>query len=94
VFFTFPEDTRWNAERQAVEFGSRSASTAAWSRSHGGSFSAYSVSRPPPGRAWRSTTLHPVRAYGRADAASAPVDQEPILGGDLQIVRPPETRVL
>ena len=21
MFFTFPEDTRWNAERQAVEFG-------------------------------------------------------------------------
>ena len=21
IFFTFPEDTRWNAERQAVEFG-------------------------------------------------------------------------
>jgi hypothetical protein len=21
VFFTFPEDARWNAERQAVEFG-------------------------------------------------------------------------
>jgi hypothetical protein len=24
MFFTFPEDARWNAERQAVEFGSRS----------------------------------------------------------------------
>ena len=21
MFFTFPEDTHWNAERQAVEFG-------------------------------------------------------------------------
>jgi hypothetical protein len=21
AFFTFPEDARWNAERQAVEFG-------------------------------------------------------------------------
>ncbi len=21
MFFTFPEDARWNAERQAVEFG-------------------------------------------------------------------------
>ena len=21
MFFTFPEDTRWNAEQQAVEFG-------------------------------------------------------------------------
>jgi len=29
MFFTFPEDARWNAERQAVELGSRSANTVA-----------------------------------------------------------------
>jgi hypothetical protein len=25
MFFTFPEDARWNTERQAVEFGVRPA---------------------------------------------------------------------
>jgi len=28
MFFTFPEDAHWNTERQAVEFGVRSESTA------------------------------------------------------------------
>ena len=31
MFFTFPEDARWNAERQVVEFGVRSANIKAWS---------------------------------------------------------------
>jgi hypothetical protein len=39
--FTFPENVRWNAERQAVEFGiERSASTEGWFGSSGGSSSA------------------------------------------------------
>jgi hypothetical protein len=29
MFFTFPEDTRWNAERPAGSSGSRSARTTA-----------------------------------------------------------------
>jgi hypothetical protein len=43
MFFTFPDDARWNAERQAVEFGVEMASTTAGSGCRGACFSAYSL---------------------------------------------------
>ena len=55
-------DAYWNAERQAVEFGSRSESTVALSRSRGGCSNA---SDPPPSAASRRTTFS-----GRGSRAS------------------------
>jgi hypothetical protein len=58
MFFTFPENARWNAERQAVEFGvERSASTTAWSGSRGACSSGCSRSGHP--RAVRGSLLPP-----------------------------------
>ena len=50
MFFTFPEDARWNAERQAVELGSSSESTKAWSGCPGGVFQSLLLERPTPER--------------------------------------------
>jgi hypothetical protein len=50
IFFTFPEDARWNAERQAVEFGSRSASTKVWSGCRGACSKRLLPERPTPER--------------------------------------------
>jgi hypothetical protein len=47
---TFPEDARWGAERQAVEFGVQMASTAVWSGSRGASSNDYCQSGPPAER--------------------------------------------
>jgi hypothetical protein len=76
MFSTFPEDARWNAERQAVEFGSGSASTATWSGSGGGCFNGRSRSSPPPSGASKpSTSRNSVREHRRAEAAPTPVDR-------------------
>jgi hypothetical protein len=57
MFSTFPEDARWNAERQAVEFGvERSANTAAWSGCRGAYSNAYCRNGPRPSAALRRTT--------------------------------------
>jgi hypothetical protein len=50
MFFTFPEDAHWNAERQVVEYGSRSASTRAWSGSRGACSGCCYPERPTPER--------------------------------------------
>jgi len=47
MFFTFPEDAHWNADRQAVEFGVEIASTAVSSGSRGACSSVYFPSRRP-----------------------------------------------
>jgi len=49
-------DAYWNAERQAVEFGSRSESTVALSRSRRGCSNTCYRSGPPPSAASRRTT--------------------------------------
>jgi hypothetical protein len=57
MVFSCPEDAHWNAERQTVESSaSSSASTKAWSGSHGVCSNAYSPSGPPPRGASRRTT--------------------------------------
>jgi hypothetical protein len=48
MFFTFPEDARWNAERQAVEFGVEIGEYG-WSGCRDAYFSARSRRRPPRG---------------------------------------------
>jgi hypothetical protein len=58
MFFTFPEGARWNADRQAVEFGLRSGSTAASSGSRGACSSGYSWSGRPPERCVEAYYLH------------------------------------
>jgi hypothetical protein len=56
MFLTFPQDARWNAERQAVEFGVEIASTVAWSGSRGACFSGCSPSGPHPSGASKPPT--------------------------------------
>jgi hypothetical protein len=48
MFFTFPEDAHWNAERRPSSPGSRSATIAASSGSRDVYSSAYCQSGPPP----------------------------------------------
>jgi hypothetical protein len=48
LFFTFPEDARWNAKRQAVEFGVEIGDYQGWFGSRGGFSCACSRSGPPP----------------------------------------------
>jgi hypothetical protein len=76
MFFTFPEDARWNAEQQAVEFGSRSASTAVWPGSRGACSNAYCLNGHP--RAVRRSVLSPASPVGdhrRAEVTPSPVDR-------------------
>ena len=56
MFFTFPENAHWNAERRPWSSGSRSGSTAAWSASPDARFSACYRSDPPASDASRRTT--------------------------------------
>jgi hypothetical protein len=50
MFSTFPEDARWNDERQAVEFGVATPSTAGWCGCRSSSFGGCFQSGPPPRR--------------------------------------------
>ena len=55
MFFTFPEDGRWNAERQAVEFGVEIGEYRGVVRVPGASSSGYYRRGPPPRGASRRT---------------------------------------
>ena len=55
MFFTFPENANWNADRQAVEFGIEIGNTWAPSGSAGACFSIYSRIAQRPSGAWRVT---------------------------------------
>ena len=54
MFFTFPEDARWNAEQQAVEFGVEIGEYRCGFRS--AYFNACCLNGPPPSGASRRTT--------------------------------------
>jgi hypothetical protein len=56
MFFTFPEDARWNAERQAFEFGVEIGQYRGVVTVPRLCSSAYSRSGPPPRSASRPTT--------------------------------------
>jgi hypothetical protein len=53
MFSTFPEDARWNPEREAVEFG---VEIGEWSGSRGACFSGSCPSGHPPSGASKPTT--------------------------------------
>lgn len=55
-FFEFPEDARWNADRDAVEFSVVLRPTRAPSGSPGGSSSVSSISRRRRSGAWWHST--------------------------------------
>ena len=55
MFFTFPDDARWNAERQAVEFCVEIGNTTASCGYPGACFSACCRRRPPPNAALKHT---------------------------------------
>jgi hypothetical protein len=56
MFFTFPEDARWNAERQAVEFGVEIGEYHGVVRVPRRVFKRLLPERPTPTSAWRLTT--------------------------------------
>ena len=55
MFFTFPEDARWNAEQQAVEFGVEIGEYRGMVRVRGAYSNACFPSGPPPSAASRRT---------------------------------------
>jgi len=55
MFFTFPEDARWNAERQAVEFGVEIGEYRGVIRCRGACFNAYCRRGLPPSGASKPT---------------------------------------
>jgi len=55
MFFTFPEDARWNNAQQAVEFGVEIGEYRVWCGCRVAASSAYCRSGPPPSGAWRRT---------------------------------------
>jgi hypothetical protein len=73
MFFTFPEDARWNAEQQAVEFGVEIGEYGGVVRVPRRVFQRLLPDRPTPGAMCRGviSPAHPVRAHCRAKAASA-----------------------
>jgi hypothetical protein len=71
MFFTFPEDARWNAERQAVEFGSSSAGTKAWSGSHGACFNTGYRNGPLPSGVLKRTNYSEPGSSASPNASSA-----------------------
>ena len=62
MFFTFPEDAHWNADRQAVEFGVEIGEY------RGGCSDAYFQCGPPPSVASRPTPQMEIAEYWRAAA--------------------------
>ena len=75
MFFTFPEDARWNADRQAVEFGSGSENTAAWSGSRGACSSACCRSGQSRNGASKPITYNEHGSSDRRPTTSPPVDR-------------------
>jgi hypothetical protein len=64
MFLIFPEDTRWNAEQQAVEFGVEVGKYRGVVRVPRRVFQRLLPDRPTPSGASRSTTLEdPVRGH-------------------------------
>ena len=57
MFFTFPEDAHWNADRQAVEFGVEIGEY------RGGCSDAYFQCGPPPSVASRPTPQMEIAEY-------------------------------
>ena len=74
MFFTFPEDARWNAESQAVEFG---VEIGEYRRVVRVSRRVFQRLRPPPSDASRRATSSSTRFESIAErkAALAPVDR-------------------
>jgi hypothetical protein len=76
MFFTFPEDVRWNAERQAVEFGVEIGECRGGVRVPRRVFQRLLPEQPTPERCVEAYYLQgPVREHRRAEAASAVVDR-------------------
>ena len=77
MFFTFPEDARWNAERQAVEYGVEIGAYKGVVRVPRRVFRRL-LPRAAHPRAMRRSLLspeNPLRAHRRAEATSASVDR-------------------
>ena len=76
MFFTFPEDARWNAERRAVEFGVEIGEYSGVVRVPWSGFQ-HLLPAPPPLRMRRSLLplADPVREHCRAETAPATVDR-------------------
>ena len=75
MFFTFPEDARWNAERQAVEFGVEIGEYSGVVRGAARVPTLLSE-RPTPERVWKRTTSRgPGSRRGSAQVAPAAVDR-------------------
>ena len=56
MFFTFPEDARWNAERRAVEFGAEIGEYLGVVRGRGAYSGGFCPSGPRPSGVSRPTT--------------------------------------
>ena len=77
MFFTFPEDARWNTEQQAIEFGVEIGEYRGVVQVPRRVFQRLLPERPTP-RAVRRGLLSPtapVREHRRAKVAPAPVDR-------------------
>jgi len=74
MFFSFPENARWNAERHAVEFGVEIGEYRGVVRVPRRMFQRLLLERPPPPRALRRGTTFSGE-HRRAEAAPAPVDR-------------------
>jgi hypothetical protein len=73
MFSTFPEDARWNAERQAVEFGVEIGEYSGVVRVPRRVFQRLLPERPNPERCVEA--YYPVRDHRRTEASPAPVDR-------------------
>src|SRR5215813_7417738 len=74
MFFTFPEDARWNADRQAVEFRVEIGEYQGVVRVPRRAFQRLLPERPTPERRGLLPTADPVRGHCRAEDPSAAVD--------------------
>jgi hypothetical protein len=77
MFFTFPEDARWNAEWQVVEFGVEIGEYRGVVRVPRRVFQRLLPERPTPERCVEALLppADPVREYRGAEAATARVDR-------------------
>ena len=79
MFFTFPEDAHWNANRQAVEFGVEIGEYSGVVRVPRRVFQRLLPERPTPERCVEPR-MHSPRPV-RSSAASHPLAPEPIKAG-------------
>jgi len=76
MFFTSPEDARWNAKRQAVEFGVEIGEYRGVVRVPRRVFQRLLAERPTPERCVEAyTSAHQVRKHRRAQTPPAAVDR-------------------